>query len=63
MFAVRDGRVTLVTDELEGPNGLAFSPDERYLYVGNWDPERKVVMRYELGAECRGDRTRACCST
>jgi gluconolactonase len=48
VFAARDGHVTLVTDELEGPNGLAFSPDERYLYVGNWDPERKVVMRYEL---------------
>jgi gluconolactonase len=51
VFAVRpDGAVVLVTDELEGPNGLAFSPDERYLYVGNWDPDRKVVMRYELGA-------------
>jgi gluconolactonase len=50
VFAVRDGRVTLVTDELDGPNGLAFSPDERYLYVGNWDLERKLVMRYELGA-------------
>jgi gluconolactonase len=49
VFAVRDGRVTLVTDELAGPNGLAFSPDERYLYVGNWDPERKLVVRYELG--------------
>jgi gluconolactonase len=48
VFAVRDGLVTLVTDELEGPNGLAFSPDERYLYVGDWDPDRKVVMRYEL---------------
>jgi gluconolactonase len=51
VFAARDDQVTLVTDELEGPNGLAFSPDERYLYVGNWDPERKVVMRYELGPE------------
>jgi gluconolactonase len=51
VFAARHGRVTLVTDELEGPNGLAFSPDERYLYVGNWDPERKVVMRYELGPD------------
>ncbi|HET7048914.1 MAG TPA: SMP-30/gluconolactonase/LRE family protein [Solirubrobacteraceae bacterium] len=51
VFAVRDGQVTLVTDELEGPNGLAFSPDERYLYVGNWDPERKVVIRYELGSD------------
>jgi gluconolactonase len=52
VFAVRDGEVILVTDELEGPNGLAFSPDERYLYVGNWDPQRKVIMRYELDAEC-----------
>ncbi|HUO72242.1 MAG TPA: SMP-30/gluconolactonase/LRE family protein [Solirubrobacteraceae bacterium] len=51
VFAVRDGRLTLVTDELEGPNGLAFSPDEHYLYVANWDPERKVVMRYELDAD------------
>jgi gluconolactonase len=48
VFSVRDGEVTLVEDELEGPNGIAFSPDERYLYVGNWDPERKVVMRYEI---------------
>ncbi len=48
-----DGRSSLVTDELEGPNGLAFSPDERYLYVGNWDLERKVVMRYELGPDGR----------
>ena len=40
--------MSLVSDELEGPNGLAFSPDERYLYVGNWDPERKIVMRYEI---------------
>jgi gluconolactonase len=48
VFCVRDGEVSLVTDELAGPNGIALSPDERYLYVGNWDPERKVVMRYEL---------------
>jgi gluconolactonase len=43
-----DGEVFLVSDELEGPNGLAFSPDEKYLYVGNWDPQSKVVMRYEI---------------
>jgi gluconolactonase len=51
VFAARNGEVRLITDRLEGPNGLAFSPDERYLYVGNWDPERKVVMRYEIGAD------------
>jgi gluconolactonase len=49
----RDGEVFLVTDELEGPNGLAFSPDERFLYVGNWDIERKVVMRYPIGPDGR----------
>ncbi|HEX2112497.1 MAG TPA: SMP-30/gluconolactonase/LRE family protein [Gaiellaceae bacterium] len=47
VYRVRDGAVELVTDQLEGPNGLAFSPDERWLYVGNWDPDRKVVMRYD----------------
>ncbi len=52
VFAVRDGEVILVTDELAGPNGLAFSPDERHLYVGNWDPERKVIMRYALDEDC-----------
>lgn len=48
VFSVRAGEISLVTDELEGPNGVALSPDERFLYVGNWDPERKVVMRYDL---------------
>jgi gluconolactonase len=58
VFMVRDGALTLITDELEGPNGLAFSPDERYLYVGNWDPQRMVVMRYELDPSgAASDRT------
>ena len=48
VFCVRDGHVALVTRELAGPNGLAFSPDERYLYVDNWDPAKKVVMRYDV---------------
>jgi gluconolactonase len=49
VFGVRPGgEIFLVSDELEGPNGLAFSPDERFLYVGNWDDDRKVLMRYEI---------------
>jgi gluconolactonase len=47
VYKVRDGEVSLLTNELEGPNGLAFSPDERWLYVGNWDFGRVVVMRYD----------------
>lgn len=29
----RDGRLRRMADDFEGPNGLAFSPDERLLYV------------------------------
>jgi gluconolactonase len=46
VFRWRDGQLTLLTSELTGPNGIAFSPDEKYLYVGNWDEKNKVVMRY-----------------
>jgi gluconolactonase len=54
VFAVAESRIRVVTDELRGPNGIALSPDERHLYVGNWDPERKVVMRYDTGVGARG---------
>jgi len=31
-----DGKeVRLLTADLNGPNGLAFSPDEKYFYVDN----------------------------
>jgi gluconolactonase len=45
------GRVTLLTRELQGPNGLAFSPDEKYLYVDNWDALRKVVLRFPVKSD------------
>jgi gluconolactonase len=51
VFRVKDGALTLLGTDLRGPNGLAFSPDERHLYVTNWDPARKVVMRYEVAAD------------
>jgi gluconolactonase len=48
VYMVKEGKVTLLTSALSGPNGIAFSPDERYLYVDNWDLGRKVLMRYEV---------------
>jgi gluconolactonase len=33
---------------LAAPNGLAFSPDEKLLYVDNWEENRKVILRYEV---------------
>jgi gluconolactonase len=48
VFLLKDAKLTLLTHELTGPNGLAFSPDERFLYVDNWDEKKKVVMRYPV---------------
>jgi len=58
VFRISDGRLQLLTTDLTGPNGLAFSPDEKYLYVGDWDPKKKVLMRYEVSADgtLRGGR-------
>jgi gluconolactonase len=43
-----EGQVELLTTDVTGPNGLAFSPDEKYFYLGNWDQKHKTVMRYEV---------------
>jgi gluconolactonase len=51
VFRLADNRLTLVAKDLTGPNGLGFSPDEKYLYVTNWDTAHKVVMRYEVTAD------------
>jgi gluconolactonase len=48
VYSLVGGKLRLLTTELTGPNGIAFSPDEKYLYVGNWDEKKKVVMRYEV---------------
>jgi gluconolactonase len=48
VFRWADGRLSLLATDLSGPNGIAFSPDERHLYVTNWDPKKKVVMRYDV---------------
>ena len=37
----------LLVSDLTRPNGIAFSPDEKYLYVDNSEP-KKIWMRYEV---------------
>jgi len=51
VYSIHKGKLQLLTKDLSGPNGIAFSPDEKYLYVGNWDENNKVVMRYEVNAD------------
>jgi gluconolactonase len=43
-----DGTVTLLTKELERPNGIALSPDEQTLYVANSHGPRPIWMAYPL---------------
>ena len=40
-------RLQLLISDLPRPNGIAFSPDERYLYISNTGP-RKIWMRYPV---------------
>jgi gluconolactonase len=51
VFCLKDGELKLVAKDLIGPNGIAFSPDEKYLYVSNWDDQHKIVMRYEARSD------------
>jgi gluconolactonase len=48
VFCLINGELKLVSSDLDGPNGLAFSPDEKFLYVDNWEIKRKIIMRYEV---------------
>lgn len=43
-----DGVVTLLTKELERPNGIAFSPDEKTLYVASSHGPQPFIMAYPM---------------
>jgi gluconolactonase len=55
VFMIKNGKVTVVSKDLGGPNGLAFSPDEKYFYVSNWDirdiHRTKTLWRYEVNTD------------
>lgn len=50
VYRLAGGKLQLVIKDLTRPNGIAFSPDEKTLYVANSDPERKLWMRYDVAA-------------
>lgn len=55
IFMIKNGKVQVVSKDLGGPNGLAFSPDEKYFYATNWDirdiHHTKTLWRYEVQAD------------
>ncbi len=44
----KNGNLSLLDSTLTRPNGIAFSPDEKTLYVANSDPERAIWMSYSI---------------
>jgi gluconolactonase len=54
VFCVKpDGKVQLVTDKVSYPNGIALSPDNKYLFISNSDNENKEWTKYELDKDGR----------
>lgn len=51
VYRLKGGQVTVLVKDLTRPNGLAFSPDEKALYVANSDAKRKLWMRYDVAPD------------
>ncbi len=50
VYRLVKGKAQLLVKDLTRPNGLAFSPDEKVLYVANTEPQ-KLWMRYDVAAD------------
>jgi len=48
VYRLSDGELTLLDSTLTRPNGLAFSPDEKKLYVAVSDPKHKAWYAYDV---------------
>jgi gluconolactonase len=44
----KDGKLTLLTKEMTRPNGIAFSPDEKTLYVAQSDPQAAIWKAFPV---------------
>jgi gluconolactonase len=46
VFLLKDGKLQVIAKDLKAPNGIAFSPDEKYLYID--DSGTKSYLRYDV---------------
>ena len=53
----KDGQVTLLTDSITRPNGLAFLPGEKQLIIANSDPSKPVWFIYSVEGDSLTDET------
>jgi gluconolactonase len=49
VYLVKNGKVQVLTKDLTTPNGLAFSPDEKYLYV--IQTMKKQITRFDVKSD------------
>ncbi|MHC4757380.1 MAG: SMP-30/gluconolactonase/LRE family protein [Planctomycetota bacterium] len=45
------GEMTLLTKEMTRPNGIAFSPDEKVLYVAQSDSDNPIIKAFPVNSE------------
>jgi gluconolactonase len=48
VYRLAGGKLQLLYKDLSRPNGIALSPDEKTLYVGNSDDKKKVWMKFDV---------------
>jgi len=50
VYRLAGGKLQVLVKDMTRPNGIAFSPDEKTLYVANSDENKKLWMRYDVAA-------------
>jgi gluconolactonase len=48
VYRYANGKLQAIIKDLTRPNGIAFSPDEKTLYISNSDEKRRVWMAYDV---------------
>lgn len=51
VFKLSNGTLHILVKDMTRPNGLAFSPDEKTLYVANSDENYRMWMRFDVNAD------------
>jgi gluconolactonase len=51
VFKLSNGTLHVLVKDMTRPNGLAFSPDEKTLYVANSDENYRMWMRFDVNAD------------
>jgi len=48
VYRLAGGKLQLLHKDMTRPNGIAFSPDEKTLYVANSDGKKKIWMKFDV---------------